>query len=39
MPTVTLGGNPVNVGGNFLKPGDNAPQFEPEYDAALAALK
>src|SRR5258705_7986860 len=27
MSTVTLGGNPVNVGGNFLKPGDNAPQF------------
>ena len=27
MSTVTLGGNSVNVGGNFLKPGDNAPPF------------
>ena len=27
MSTVTLGGNPVNVAGNFLKPGDNAPEF------------
>jgi thiol peroxidase len=27
MSSVTLGGNPVNVAGNFLKPGDNAPEF------------
>lgn len=27
MSTVTLGGNPVNVAGNFLKPGDRAPEF------------
>jgi thiol peroxidase len=27
MSTVTLGGNPVNIAGNFLKPGDNAPEF------------
>jgi thioredoxin-dependent peroxiredoxin len=27
MSTVTLGGNPVNVAGNFLKPGDKAPEF------------
>ena len=27
MSTVTLGGNPVNVAGNFPKPGDNAADF------------
>jgi thioredoxin-dependent peroxiredoxin len=27
MATVTLRGNPVNVGGNFPKAGDNAPDF------------
>jgi thiol peroxidase len=27
MSSVTLGGNPVNVAGNFLKPGDKAPEF------------
>ena len=27
MSTVTLGGNPVNVAGNFPKAGDNAPEF------------
>ena len=27
MSTVTLGGNPVNVAGNFPKPGDAAPDF------------
>ncbi len=27
MSTVTLGGNAVNVDGNFLKPGDSAPDF------------
>lgn len=27
MSTVTLGGNPVIVAGNFLKPGDKAPAF------------
>jgi thiol peroxidase len=27
MSTVTPGGNPVNVAGNFLKPGDRAPEF------------
>ena len=27
MATVTLGGNPVNVNGNFLKKGDTAPDF------------
>ena len=27
MSTVTLGGNRVNVAGNFLKPGDKAPEF------------
>ena len=27
MAQVTLGGNPVNVSGNFLKPGDAAPDF------------
>jgi hypothetical protein len=32
MSTVTLGGNPVKVTGNF-------PRNEPGYDAALAALK
>ena len=24
---ITLGGNPINVAGNFLKPGDTAPNF------------
>ncbi len=28
MSTVTLGGNPVNVAGNFLAPGANAPDFK-----------
>ncbi len=28
MATVTLKGNPVNVGGNFLKAGDSAPDFK-----------
>ncbi len=28
MATVTLKGNPVNVGGNFPKAGDNAPDFK-----------
>ncbi len=32
MSTVTLGGNPVSVVGAF-------PKYEPDYDAALAALK
>lgn len=32
MSTVTLGGNPVSVAGNF-------PKNEPDYDAALVALK
>jgi thioredoxin-dependent peroxiredoxin len=27
MSTVTLGGNPVNVTGNFLAPGASAPEF------------
>ena len=27
MAQVTLGGNPVNVSGNFPKPGDSAPDF------------
>jgi thiol peroxidase len=27
MATVTLGGNPVNVAGNFPKPGDTIPDF------------
>ena len=27
MSNVTLGGNPIKVGGNFLKPGDKAPDF------------
>jgi thioredoxin-dependent peroxiredoxin len=27
MATVTLKGNPVNVGGHFPKPGDSAPDF------------
>jgi thiol peroxidase len=27
MSTVTLGGNPVHVGGNFLQPGAGAPDF------------
>ena len=27
MATVTLGGNPINVAGNFPKPGDKAPDF------------
>lgn len=27
MATVTLGGNPVNVAGNFLKAGASAPEF------------
>jgi thioredoxin-dependent peroxiredoxin len=27
MATVTLKGNPVQVGGNFPKPGDSAPEF------------
>ncbi len=27
MATVTLAGNPVNVAGKFLKPGDSAPDF------------
>lgn len=27
MTTVTLGGHPVNVGGQFLHPGDKAPDF------------
>lgn len=27
MPNVTLGGNPINVGGNFPNKGDTAPDF------------
>ncbi len=27
MSTVTLGGNPVNVAGNFPQPGASAPEF------------
>ncbi|MBI4205964.1 MAG: thiol peroxidase [Betaproteobacteria bacterium] len=27
MPNVTLGGNPINVGGNFPDKGDTAPEF------------
>ena len=27
MASVTLGGNPITVNGNFLKAGDSAPDF------------
>jgi peroxiredoxin len=40
MASVTLGGNPISVAGNLLH-SELVPEIkqEPNYDAALAALK